>query len=64
MATVLFRCPTTGFRVQGYTLDETIAGDHDSYEPITCLACKLVHLVNLKSGEVLGQTGPGEGLKE
>jgi hypothetical protein len=52
MATVLYRCPNTGFRVQGYTANETIPSDYDKYEPIACRACKLVHLVNLKSGEV------------
>jgi hypothetical protein len=57
MTTVLYECPNTGFRVQGYTVDETIASELDVYAPVTCLACKLRHLVNLKSGEVLGQTG-------
>jgi hypothetical protein len=52
MAAMLYRGPNTGFRVQGYTVDETIARDHDAYEPVTCLACKLVHLVNPKSGKV------------
>jgi hypothetical protein len=60
MATVLYRCPNTGFRVQGYTADETTRSDHENYERITCLACKLVHLVNLKSGEVLNQIGDRE----
>src|SRR5690348_2569479 len=52
MAAVIYRCPNTGFRIQGYTLDEAISRDHDAYEPVTCLACKLVHLVNPKSGKV------------
>jgi hypothetical protein len=52
MAAVIYRCPNTGFPVQGYTVDETIARDHDAYEPVSCLACKLVHLVNPKSGKV------------
>jgi hypothetical protein len=55
MATVLYRCPNTGFRVQGYTVDETIPRDHDVYEPVTCLACKLVHRVNPKTGKVFGE---------
>lgn len=54
MATVIYRCPNTGFRVQGYTDNETIARDHDAYEPVTCLACKQVHCVNPKTGKVLG----------
>jgi len=39
MVTVLYRCPGTGFRVQGYTAEE-IPADHERYEPVTCLACK------------------------
>jgi hypothetical protein len=52
MATVLYRCPNTGFRVQGYT-DERTPADHDGCVPVTCLACKFVHLVNPKSAEVV-----------
>jgi hypothetical protein len=48
MAAIVYRCPNTGFRVQGYTVDETIAPDLDLYVPVTCLACKLMHLVNPK----------------
>ena len=54
MAPILYRCPNTGFRVQGYTADETTPRDRDAYEPVTCLACRQVHLVNPKTGEVLG----------
>jgi hypothetical protein len=59
MAAMLYRCPNTGFRVQGYTVDETIVRDHDAYEPVSCLACKLVHLVNPKSGKVFVAAGGG-----
>jgi hypothetical protein len=55
MVAVLYQCPNIGFRVQGYTVDETTPNDHDAYEPITCLACKQVHRVNLKTGKVLGE---------
>ena len=27
----------------------------DRYEPVTCLACKRLHLVNRRTGEILGQ---------
>ena len=57
MVTVLYRCPNTGFRVQGYTLDETIPSNHNSYEPATCLACKRLHLVNPKTSELLDERG-------
>jgi len=57
MATVLYRCPNTGFRVQGYPAEEESV-DHDGHVPVTCLACKFVHLVNPKTGEVLAETRP------
>lgn len=57
MATVLYHCPNTGFRVQGYTVDETIAPDLDVYVPVRCLACNLQHLVNPKTGDVLAPGG-------
>ena len=62
MATVpvLYRCPNTGFRVQGYTLNESIPPDHDSNESVTCLACKQAHLVNFKTGKVLCNGGKVE----
>jgi hypothetical protein len=59
MATILYRCPSTMFRVQGYTADEMIPRDCDHYVPVTCLACKLVHLVKPKTGEVLGDPPSG-----
>ncbi len=51
MATVLYHCPNTGFRVQGYTAEE-IPADYHGRVPVICLACKLVHHVNPKTGEV------------
>jgi hypothetical protein len=56
MATFLYRCPNTGFRVQGYTPEQS--SDHaDAYEVMTCLACQRVHLVNPATGKVLGEDG-------
>jgi hypothetical protein len=54
MTTFLYRCPTTGYHVQGYSPEQT-SGDASSYETVTCLMCKRVHLVNPATGEVLGQ---------
>jgi hypothetical protein len=50
MATVLYYCPNTGFRVQGFTVDETIGAGGDVYVRVKCPACKLRHLVNAKTG--------------
>jgi hypothetical protein len=54
MATFLYRCPDTGFRVQGYTPEQT-SDDDDAYEAVTCIACTRVHLVNPTTGKVMGE---------
>ncbi|HTV28347.1 MAG TPA: hypothetical protein VMF32_11245 [Xanthobacteraceae bacterium] len=36
-------------------LPEATEYDDDSYEAVTCLACRRVHLVNPKTGTVLGE---------
>ena len=53
MAPFLYRCPNIGQTVQGWSADEM--PDDDVYESVTCLACTQVHLVNLKTGKVLGE---------
>jgi len=53
MATFLFRCPTTGERVQGWSAEEVSGDQPDTYETVTCIACRQVHLVNPATGEVL-----------
>jgi hypothetical protein len=54
MAPFLFRCPNTGFRVQGLAADDGSEDDRDVYESVTCLACRGLHMVNPKTGKVLG----------
>ena len=58
MPPFLYRCPNTGFRVQGFVADDVSKGP-ESYEAVTCIACQQVHLVNPTSGKVLGG-GHGE----
>jgi hypothetical protein len=53
MPPFLYRCPNTGFRVQGFVADDVSKGP-ESYEAVTCIACQQVHLVNPTSGKVLG----------
>jgi hypothetical protein len=48
--TFLYRCPNTGQNVQGWSADED-----DPYQSFQCIACTRVHLVNLKTGKVLGE---------
>ena len=54
MPTFLYRCPITGFKVQGYSAEET--SDENVYEAVTCIMCSRVHLVNPTKGKVLGET--------
>ena len=54
MTTSLYRCPNTGFQVQGYSPEQT-SDDDVSYEAVTCLMCKRLHLVNPTTGKVLGE---------
>ena len=52
MTAFLFRCPVTGYSVQGLVSDPV--PDSDSYQSITCNACSRTHLVNPKTGKVAG----------
>ena len=51
MGAFTYRCPRTGLQVQGWAADQLTEGEF--YEPVTCIACGRVHLINLKSGKVL-----------
>jgi len=54
MATTFhYRCPSIGRTVQGWSADD-VTDDDTEYQSVACLACALVHLVNLKTGKVLG----------
>jgi hypothetical protein len=52
MATFLYRCPNTGYTMQGYVADDP-SDDKDTYESVTCAACGGVHRVNAKTGKVI-----------
>lgn len=54
MATFLYRCPNTGLQVQGYVAEDPTEDDAEAYELLKCLACTRMHLVNPKTGKVLG----------
>jgi hypothetical protein len=53
MAALIYQCPTTGQRVQSWFADD-VSENSESYETVICLACSLVHLVNPKTGKILG----------
>ena len=52
--TFLYRCPNTGQNVQAWFADEVTPYDDNSYQSFQCIACSRVHLVNVKTGKVLG----------
>ena len=49
----IYRCPSTGLNVQGFAADAP-AQDDETFEPVNCPICARVHLVNPKSGKVVG----------
>jgi hypothetical protein len=55
MGAFTYRCARTGLQVQGWTAADQLT-DGDFYEPVTCIACGRVHLIDAKSGEVLEAT--------
>jgi len=55
MAPFIYRCPTTGLRVQGWSAEELPRDGEDAYEAVTCVMCRRVHLVNPATGKVIGE---------
>jgi len=53
VAPFLYRCPNTGYRVQGF-IAEDVSDEIEGYRAITCLACQQAHLVNPTTGKILG----------
>ena len=53
MPPILFRCPNTGYRIQGFVADDA-SDDADTYEADVCTLCQRVHMVNPATGDVLG----------
>jgi hypothetical protein len=57
MVPFIYRCPTTGFNVQGLFADAVAADNTKTYESVTCPVCTRVHLVNRATGRTLGDDG-------
>jgi hypothetical protein len=53
MRPFLYRCPNTGQKVQTWAADDP-EDDDQSYVQMSCLACAQAHLINPKTGKVLG----------
>ena len=54
MPLFIYRCPNTGYRVQGFVAEDTSEDGH-VYEPVTCPVCHQIHHVNPHTGVVLGE---------
>ena len=54
MATTVFRCPNLLVHVQGWFSDDAVENGDDAYESVLCTACQNIHLVDPKTGKVLG----------
>lgn len=57
MVSLVYRCPRIGLKVQGWVSDDPT--NNEVYDPVTCIACGRVHLINPKTGKILE---PGLGL--
>jgi hypothetical protein len=55
MIPFIYRCPVTGLKVQGLFADKVPPEKANTYEPVTCLACTRVHLVNRSTGKTLDE---------
>ena len=53
-ANFVFRCPATDFDVQHELGDDPDISENE-YEAVTCVACAALHLVNRRTGKVMGQ---------
>jgi hypothetical protein len=61
VAAFLFRCTTTGAQTQGWIDDATHAEiGEDDYISISCVACGLAHMINPKTGRVIGGSEEAE----
>ncbi len=52
MPLFMYRCPKTGYRVQGFCAED-VSEDQHVYEPVTCPVCHEIHHVNPATGAVL-----------
>ena len=57
MPSFLYHCPTSGLTVQGEVPIEHTRTKVETYVGVTCAACGRLHLVNPRTGKVLG---PGD----
>jgi hypothetical protein len=51
MSPFIYRCPNTGYRVQGYTANEVAQTDPSEYLTVLCTVCQEIHLLNPATGD-------------
>ena len=64
MGNFLFTCPSTKLNVQHWWDEDDAAAPDNEYEAVTCKACARLHLINRKTGKVLGQANEPSTEKE
>jgi hypothetical protein len=52
----LYKCPNTGLYVQGWSGAES--ENLQVFEIVACPLCKLSHLINVRTGRVVGEKEP------
>ena len=61
MASLMFTCPTTRMAVHAWIVADPAAPALDYFEAAECTACRGVHMVNPRTGRVLGDNNGGAG---
>jgi len=64
MGNFVFTCPSTNLNVQHCRDDKDENVPENEYEAVTCKACARLHLINRKTGKVLGQANEPSTEKE
>ena len=54
MPTFVFRCPATGYKVQGFIAEEIADHKGEAFVPVDCNICSKWHLMSTKTGRILG----------
>jgi len=57
MTPLVYRCPDKGMKVQTWLADDPSERDAERREIVHCLVCARRHLINFKTGEVIGEGG-------
>ena len=64
MSNFVFTCPSTNLIVQHWRDDDDKVVLDNEYEGVICKACARLHLINRKTGKVLGQANEPSTEKE